>query len=158
MGGVCDRLSWNKNHDNLFFIYLPLSSWARAAWRAHLSKIPRSLGALPRSWGRLQTFCGKGVVFLLTSVGNPQMQGGRRRLKHTQKHTDEDKLIFASFSKLHFTKITRWKLLKKSPGHYGVDFRKERLRERQNSVPHSNKNHINPIYSFSTYFCKQIFA
>ena len=22
------------------------------------------------------------------------MQGGRRRLKHTQKHTDEDKLIF----------------------------------------------------------------
>ena len=42
--------------------------------------------------------------------------------------------------------------------HFGVDFRKERLRERQISVPHSNKNHINPIHSFSTYFYKQIFA
>ena len=42
--------------------------------------------------------------------------------------------------------------------HYGMNFRKKRLRERQISVPHSNKIHINQIYSFSSYFFKQIFA
>ena len=42
--------------------------------------------------------------------------------------------------------------------HYGLDFQKERLRERRFFVPHSNKNQENPIYSVSSHFFKQSFS
>ena len=42
------------------------------------------------------------------------------------------------------------------PIHYGLDFRKKRLRERQIMVPHNNKNRLNPIYSFSSHSFKKI--